>query len=255
MNKSCDKVDGIRYDRYLFKGRDWLEYALQMAMKGFLICYLFYDSFKVWFLLIPFGVMDYRGMKKKKLRGQKRTLMVQFRSFIEAIANGLSAGYSLERGVKEARRDLELLYPVDSLIFQEMDVILAGLHMNVPVEQLFQEFGNRTEVDDIKNFANVVTVAKRSGGNMVHIIQKTVNCMGDKLAVEEEIETMIAAKKYEERIMMLMPYGIIGYLRISNGSFFDVLYHNMVGVIIMTVFLLAVYLADLWAQRIMEIEV
>ena len=64
---------------------------------------------------------------------------------------------------------------------------------------------------------------------------------------------MITSKKYEEKIMMVMPYGIIFYLRVTNAGFFDVLYHNVVGIILMTVFLIVIYIADFWARKIMEI--
>lgn len=255
MNKNYIKADGVHYDCYQFCMRDWFEYSLQTFVKGILICYLFYDSYRVCFMLIPFAVLDYTGMKKRKLEQQRRTLILQFRSLIEAISNDLSAGYSLEKAVVEAKKDLGLIYPAEAIIFQEIDRIFAGLQNNIPVEKLFQDFGKRSGIDDIINFANVVVVAKRNGGNLVHIIQKTVNSIGDKLAVEEEIATMIAAKKYEEKIMMVMPYGIILYLRLSDGDFFGILYHNIFGILLMTIFLIGIYVADIWAQKIMEIRV
>lgn len=255
MFRNCNKTEGIRYDRYCFVGMDWLEYILRIFIKGIIICYLFYDSFRMCFLLIPFAIADYRVLRKQKLERQKQDLILQFKSLIEAIANGLSAGYSLEKSTLEAKKDLSFIYSSNALIFRELDGILAGVQMNIPIEELFHNFGKRSGLEDISNFANVMLVAKRNGGNLVHIIGKTVNTISDKLSVEEEIQTMIAAKKYEERIMMLMPYGILLYLRLSNGDFFDVLYHNALGIGVMTLFLIVIHLADLWAQKIMEIRV
>lgn len=255
MSKNYNKEDGIRYDCYSFTIKDWLELLLLVLGKGIVICYLFYDSYQMWFMMIPFGLLDYAGMKKRKKEKQKKELVSQFKAFIETLASSLSAGYSLEKAVMEAKRDLMLIYPSDAIIVRELDGMIAGLQINVPIEKTFWDFGERSGIEDIVNFANVVTVAKHSGGNMVHIIQKTVRSIGDKLSVEEEIQTMIAAKKYEERIMMLMPYGIILYLRLSDGEFFNVLYHNLLGGVLMSVFLVAIYLADFWAQKIMEIEI
>lgn len=79
---------------------------------------------------------------------------------------------------------------------------------------------------------------------MIHIIQKTVNCISDKISVEEEIETLIAAKKMEEQIMMMMPYGILLYLRVTSIGYLDPLYHNPIGIFLMTIFLILIYLAD-----------
>lgn len=253
--RCCAKENEQWYDNYIFTWKDWSEFLVFFLLKGAVICYLFYDTWKMGFLLLPLAFVDYNIAKKRKLEQQKRALTTQFQSMIESVSNSLSAGYSFEKCFMEAKRDLHLIYPESAVIFKEVNAILTGLQMNVPIEQLLSSFGKRSGVDDITNFANVVTVAKRSGGNLVRIIQKTISSISDKLLVEEEIETMIAAKKYEEKIMMLMPYGIIFYLRITNAGYFDVLYHNILGIAIMTIFLIIIEVADVWARKIMEIRV
>lgn len=243
------------YNNYLFTGRDWLEYGVKLFIKATMICYLFYDSYKACLLLLPFALFDYKSMKKEKLVKQKHQLSLEFKSMMESLVTSLNAGYSLERGFADSKKDLGLIYERKAAIFDELDCILTGLKMNIPLETLLKDFGERSGIEDIRNFANVVLAAKRSGGNLIHIIQKTVNSIADKMAVEEEIETLIASKKLEERIMMVMPYGIIFYLRVTNGEFLEVLYHNVLGIILMTVFLIVIYIADMWAEKIMEISV
>ena len=64
---------------------------------------------------------------------------------------------------------------------------------------------------------------------------------------------LVAAKKYEQQIMNLVPMGIILYIRVSNPGYFDSLYHNLAGVLIMTA-ALALYLAAyLLSEKILEI--
>ncbi len=244
-----------QYNVYDFTWRDWMEFSLKIFLKGMAICYLFYDSCKAALLLVPFVVIDYKKLKKVKMEKVKKRLMLEFKTLMEALAASLRAGYALEKALADAKKDLELIYEEKAMIFEELNNILSGLGMNVELEALLKDFGERSGIDDIRNFANVVAVAKKSGGNVVRVIEKTVNCISDKLAVEEEIDTLIAAKKLEERIMMIMPYGIIFYLRASNGEFLQVLYHNGLGIVLMTIFLVAIYIAEIWAGRIMEIQV
>lgn len=243
------------YGQYHFTWRDWVEYLVLVIAKGAAIGYLFYDSYKICIFLIPFFYMDYKKMKEEKLAKQKRELTLQFKSMMEALVTSLTAGYSLEHAFLDARRDLKYLYEPDAMIFQELDDMINGLKINIPLEDMLKDFGERSKVEDVENFANVVTAAKRSGGNLIRIIEKTVRNIADKISIEEEMDTMIAAKKFEEKIMMVMPYGILFYLRMSNGSFLDVLYHNALGMILMTFFLLGVYIANWWASRIMDIQV
>jgi tight adherence protein B len=243
------------YDRYVFTWKDWLELLGRISLKAVLICYLFYDSVKAVLLIVPFAWLDYKSMKEDKTEQQKRRLTNQFKAMIESLVTSLNAGYSLEHAFGDAKRDLLLVYEPQEIIFSELDMILEGLKVNVTLEDLLKDFGRRSGVEDIRNFANVVAAAKKSGGNLIRIIEKTVHSISDKLAVEEEIKTMIAAKRLEERIMMIMPYGIILYLRLTNGDFLEVLYHNVLGGALMTLFLIVIHLADMWAKKVMEIRV
>ncbi|MGN0437368.1 MAG: type II secretion system F family protein [Lachnospiraceae bacterium] len=241
------------YSIYHFSTKDWLEFLLFIVIKGLLISFLFYNAFYGFFIMIFFSFFDYKELRNKKLKDQKRKLSLQFLSLMEALVTSLSAGYSLETAFFEAKKDLLLLYEKTDFIIRELEIVQTGLGMNLSVEKLLLDFGNRSDIEDIRNFANVVVAAKRNGGNLIHIIQKTVNCISDKISVEEEIATMIAEKKLEQKIMMIMPYGMLFYLRLTNGNYLDPLYHNLIGIFLMTVFLICIYIADLWAKKIMEI--
>jgi len=243
------------YNVYQFCIRDALEYVGKVVGKTILVAFLFFNSYKAMIMIVPLGVMEYASFKREKIAWQKKQLTIQFQSLIEIVSNALGAGYSLESAFVEAEKDLRLVYTKEESIFYELHNIKSGLSMNVPIERLLKKFAIRTGIQDIEDFANVVVVAKKSGGNLIHIIQKTVQRITERMTVEEEIQTLIAAKKLEQKIMMIMPYGIIFYLRFTNEGFFDVLYGNIVGVCIMLVFFFVIQFADWWARKIMEIQV
>lgn len=66
---------------------------------------------------------------------------------------------------------------------------------------------------------------------------------------------MISAKKMEQKIMNLVPFLIIFYIGTTSKGFFDVLYHNLVGVVVMTVCLVFYGAAWRFSKKIVEIEV
>ncbi len=235
--------------------KDLPEFLIRVFGKTVLVAFLFFNSYKAMIMIIPLGVMEYATFKKERIVRQKRQLTTQFRSVIEIVSNALGAGYSLESAFAGAGKDLQLIYAKEAFIFAEVENIKTGLNVNVPIEQLLKKFAARSGVQDIEDFANVVLVPKKSGGNLIRIIQKTVQRINDKVVVEEEIQTLVAAKKLEQKIMMIMPYGMILYLRLTNDGFFDVLYGNVLGVCVMLVFFLVIQFADWWARKIMEIKV
>ena len=151
--------------------------------------------------------------------------------------------------------DLETVYSEEELIIQEMQFMVRQVQMNMTVEKVLQDFAIRMKDEDVHTFVTVFTMAKRSGGDTMEIIRDAARQMGDKIDVEREIVTILAARKLEFRIMTLIPLGMIVYLRLSFPEFFQVLYGNLLGIVVMTVCLLIYLLAYLSGKKIVEIEV
>ena len=71
--------------------------------------------------------------------------------------------------------------------------------------------------------------------------------------MRETIRLLSAAKKYEQDIMNMVPIGIIFYIRMTNPGYFDSLYHNLFGIIVMTAALFVYVGAYLLSEKILEI--
>ena len=208
------------------------------------VAYLFYDS---WVGLIPGAVVGalsmmlwHRDYKAKK----KRLLLKEFRDVLMSIDAALFAGYSLENGVTEAYRELAVGLGRRSVMLRELSAAVRKQSINEPVDRIFREMADNTGLSEIREFACVIEVVKTSGGNTIEIIRDTVRSISERIEVENEIAVMIAGKKLEQRIMTVMPFMILAYLRISMGSFISALYGNVSGAVFMTVMLLMVLAAD-----------
>ncbi len=182
-------------------------------------------------------------------------LQKQFKDAIESISSSLNIGYSLENAVIEAEKELTLIYPENTRILREMQIMVRELRLQMTVEQVFVEWAERLELSDARSFVDVFVVAKKTGGNMVKIIQNTVRQIGDEIDVRREIDTLLAAKKYEFRVMAVIPYGIIAYMQLSFPEFMDSLYGNPIGVGVMSVCLAGYMGAYYLGLRIIKIDV
>ena len=219
------------------------------------LAWFFYRSALAVILLSPLLVPFF--LREKRLAAARRSHLIgiQFRDAILAVANCQRAGYSVENAFAEARKDMTLLYGGGSLIVREFSRIEKGLMNNITPEQLLTEMGERSGNDDIREFARVFAVAKKSGGNMTQMIGDTAELIGDRLRVENEIDVLLAARRMEARIMEVVPFFIIFYVGLTSPGFFDPLYHSFVGIVVMSV-CLAVYLfAYLLSEKIISVEV
>ncbi len=216
---------------------------------------LFYQSIWAVILLLPVGYWYYCMLMKELLKKKEQEFRLQFREAIISLSSQLTVGYSVENGWKEVEKDLRFLYGEEERIMKELAIMLRQLRLQVSVEQTMKEFADRVQLDDVQSFVTVFVAAKRNGGDMLRIIQDTVRQIGDKIEVKREIGTILAAKKYEFRVMSVIPFGIICYMILSFPEFMDTLYGNLLGMGVMTVCLVAYLGAYTLGMKIADIEV
>lgn len=219
------------------------------------ISYLFYGTWMCAILFSPYLIWYMKSWEKQVIKKKQINFRVQFKEAIQSLSTALNIGYSVENAMQEAMKDLQDVYKKEELILREMSYMVRQMQMNVPAEEVLAEFAGRTGDEDVQTFVTVFSMAKRSGGDSLAIIRNVVRQMGEKIDVEREIETVMTAKKLEFRVMTIIPVAMIAYLKISFPEFLDVLYGNVVGVIVMSI-CLAIYLgAYEMGKRIVEIEV
>lgn len=234
--------------------------AVFTAVQGlglvFVAAYLFYD--RIWLgisyivLFYPYMLYQFKEQEKK----QKRQSRLEFKEMLLSVYNSLSAGYSLENAMKAARDDLRAVNGGKKTVLeQELSILCSGLEMNQPVEVLMEKLASALGVDEAEQFAQVLWIIKRNGGNLIQIIKKSVEHMNQKIQVKEEILTMVSAKKMEQKIMSVMPFFILLYVRLMNPGYFQVLYESPGGVLLTTVCLAVLTVSVIWAKKIVEIEV
>lgn len=216
--------------------------------------WFFYRSFLALPFLIPICLL-YQQEKCKLLgKRRKKETAVQFKDTILSVSANQKAGYSIENAFSQAYEDMELLYGKESMICRELYITVAGLKSNVPIESLLYDFGKRSGVEDIIEFSQVFAVAKRSGGNLTEIIERSASVIEDKIETEKEIEVVISARQMEQKIMNVVPFGILLYISAASKGFFDVLYKNAVGVVIMSICMLIYVGAVFLSGKITDIE-
>ncbi len=221
----------------------------------FIIGELFYGSFIASILMFPLSIPWFIMQKERKQKKENHDLGIQFKDAMMSVLAAEKAGYSIENSFSEAIHDMQILYGKGAPICKELQRIQQGIRNSITIEAMLAELGKRTDNRDIEEFAGVFSVAKRSGGNMAETIERCIDVIGKRMDVESEIDVMIAAKRMEAQIMEVVPFGIMAYVGVTNPGFFDSLYGNPLGIIIMTICLVIYIVAYVFTQKIIDIEI
>ena len=219
------------------------------------IAYLFYDSWIGIFPGLLSGLLYFREWKKEKEKKEKRQLLLEFKGLLTAVDAALEGGYSLENSVMLAEKELENGLGRKAAILKYLNVVRRKLSLNEPIDTVFMEFAEKTDLEEIREFANVIHIIRYTGGNTIRIVRESVRTISERIDVENDIAAIIAGKKLEQKIMVLMPFVIILYTRLTMRTFMQALYEGFVGRAFMTVMLLLVLIADRIGKHITDISV
>lgn len=246
----------MNYYDYQFTKMDWLWIAAMYCSGSILVGYLFFDSLIPMIIGIPLIYLLAKKRKAYCIQKRLESLRKEFKSFMASMASALNAGYALENTFMVIREDLLMENSGrETSLSMECLQMQRKMEMKQPIEQLMLDLGERSGLQEIREFAQVIVIAKRSGGNMIQIIRDTTNQMDQCMQVEQEIGIMISAKKMEQTIMLCVPFGMILYLRMSNPGYLDCMYSSLFGRLAMLVCLIGIWCSYIWARKIIDISV
>lgn len=179
---------------------------------------------------------------------------MQFKDALLMVSANLRSGNSVENAFRKSCVELEHLYGKKSEMAEEFRVIGRGLDNNLVLENMLLDLASRTQVEEIADFAEIFAIAKRTVGNLREIIADTAAAIGEKIEQRRELRILIASKELEHKIMCMVPFLIIGYIGFTSKGYFDSLYHNVSGILIMTACLCVYFAALYWGKKITEIQ-
>lgn len=195
-----------------------------------------------------------KRIQESERRKREEEGKLQLRDFLYSLSASIHAGYAVENAFREAYQELAELYGANALLPRELARMLHQMRLNRPAEEVLEEFAERCGIEDARNFAGIFKIAKRSSGNLSAIMTNTAETIGKKLETQREIQVLIQEKRYEQKVMNLMPLAMILYLRLGNGGFMEILYTTLGGRGLMTVCLLLYVAAYCMAEKIVDIK-
>ena len=202
-----------------------------------------------------FGVKMYLPMRERQLKvNRQRVIRQQFMDMLDSLAGSIASGNNAAKAFEAARHDLIMQYGDNAYIVDEVTLLLKGQDNLVGIDQMLSDFGRRSGIPEIVNFAQVYAVSYRKGGDFGRVIRDTYDILYSNITIEHEIETKIAATKNEFNIMLVMPIVIMGMLKMSGGNFAKS-FGTASGIAGVSGGLVCVVAAVLIARKITDIEV
>lgn len=245
----------IDYDSYVISIKMKIIYSIIAATFIFAVSYLFYRRILFAVMLCPLGILYLKYKRNKIIVKRRNELNLQFKDLLISLSSSLSAGRALENAFESALEDLLVLYPSDeACIIKETEIIIHKLSFNITIEEAISDFATRSKLEDIKNFSDVITICKRTGGNLIDAVKNSAGIISDKIEMKQEIETLLSSRKFEQKILNIMPIGMVFILSITATDYIEPVFNTSQGRVAMTLCLLLLIAAFLISNKIMNIK-
>lgn len=242
---------------------DYSDYAMTRAETAlcclaaggvlFAIGFLFYKQMAICLALSLLALYYPRIRRGQLIARRKEELRRQFKHALYSLSSALSAGRSVENAFREAASDLRMLYPDGSTdMIRELERLNRRTDNGEPIEKSLLDFGRRSGIEDLLQFAEAFAACKRTGGDLVEVMRRTANLIGEKMEIEQDIAVMVAQKRFEANALGLIPFVIVGFLAFSSPDYMKPLYEGA-GHLVMTVSLALLGASQWLARKIMSI--
>ena len=184
------------YRTWRFSRKERLRYGLEALAVTGILAFCFYNS--PWALAVfPLTAFWYFREKGEQLAEERRKeLKLQFRDAVQGMAAALAAGYSAENAIREAGRDLRLVYPESADMVQELAAMQRKLDANQTVEEVIRDFASRSGLEEAETFSEIFAVGKRSGGDLIAIMKDTARTISQTVDTERQAASVLASRRY-----------------------------------------------------------
>ena len=148
---------------------------------------------------------------------------------------------------------MEMQFSENAEIVFEVNGIIDGVNNGVPVEKMMADFGTRSGIEDVQNFAIVFETAYRTGGNLKEIVRRTADIIAEKTTIAAEIETKLTSNKMQMNVMLVIPVAIMIMLKVASKEF-AASFASIIGVICVTISIGLFIASYVIGQKIMDIK-
>lgn len=223
---------------------------------GFVVLFIFYK-------VIPLAVLGgaITGTvyifvaEQAAIQKRLKKLRVQFYDLLEAMSVAMRAGNPVLKALESAREDLTLIYPGNSDILVELDVIIKKFDNAIPLSESFADFARRSGLEDVASFASIYATIEGKSSRADEIVRETQQIIADKMEIEMEIDTLMTAAKSEVNIMLFMPLVILAVIGYAGAGFMDAIYTEPLGRVVATGGLIVFIISFIMARKFSNVEI
>jgi tight adherence protein B len=161
------------------------------------------------------------------VRRRKRKRKEEFESLLpeamDIMTNALKAGFSFESALSMVAR--EIPDPVGI----EFAVAFEEQNLGASLSEALSNMEKRIESEDLGLFITALLIQRKTGGNLVEILEKIGNTIRERFRLRREVRIFTAQGRFSGFILVLLPMVVAVAISVLNPEYLKILLVERIG--------------------------
>ncbi|SMO80518.1 type II secretion system F family protein [Melghirimyces algeriensis] len=229
------------------------EYGAILFMVGFsLVLFLYYGMGAPLWIGLMIGTTLVPFISKMFLESRRNIYVRRVESQLSEVCRLLSsaarAGLSIPQGLELVVK--EMAPPVRD----ELAIVVRELQLGKDLEKSLQDLYRRVNSRDVRIFINALIIQQRAGGDLGAVLGEMAGTMEERKIISKTIDASISQSKYTAYFLPVISALMVYMMSQMIDDFFD-FFTSMMGLVVLTIFVVMQVVGFLLIKKISDIKV
>lgn len=194
---------------------------------------------------VPLGA---RLLIRVKASRRQAAFADQLDDSLQLMASSLRAGHSLLRAVDAVSQDADV--PTSDEFARIVNETRVGRDLNDAMDEVAERMGS----DDFTWVAQAVAIHREVGGNLAEVLDAVGHTIRERNAIRRQVKALSAEGKLSAVVLMGLPFGIIGFIYLTNRSYLSGFTESLVGYGMLGLAAVMMVVGGLWLKKTVTIR-
>jgi tight adherence protein B len=137
---------------------------------------------------------------------------------------------------------------------EEVDILVKEYELGTPLDVALDNMATRINSNTLSSTILALKVARRSGGNLPEMLSSASASLREMSRLEGVLRTKTAEGKAQAFVIGILPIPMVGLFHVIDPAFFQPLFDNFIGHMVIAVSVFIWALAIFSAKKILAVD-
>ena len=195
-------------------------------------------------VVVPFGA---KLLVRIRTSRRQAAFADQLDDSLQLMASSLRAGHSLLRAVDSVSQEAEA--PTSEEFSRIVNETRVGRDLGDALDEVAARMGS----DDFTWVAQAIAIHREVGGNLAEVLDVVGHTIRERNAIRRQVKALSAEGKLSALVLMVLPFGIIGFISMTNPGYLAKFTESAMGYGMLGVAAVMMIIGGLWLKKTVAI--